>query len=673
MEKIKNIKSWLHQNNFSDRTKLNLLKKNNIKKYSFTREDLVEIAVSIKSDANKEKVIQKAKLIGLNKRHVCQIAKTFNSDNKKRKFISKMKEKGYTPSLLVNVIESFEKDKNKLEYIENGKKGGEYKSQRKRIIKSLKYEKSRFDILQKAKELNLTSDDMVSIISNFTYDSNKMAFLEQSKINELNFKRADIVKIIESIKSDQQKEKILNTKKIKQLGLRKSNISFILSTLKNDNLKRKYLANNDFKLAFMDQVKVVSSYNNDQLKLKVLDNINKETYPENDVSKLAANIKILSSLKDITKVEEYLNGVRDIPEVSRLVEKNKELLMMGIFKDREHLKKDELNKIRNICNVTQENKPPRLPKEMTIGVELEAVGKSPKGNRNGLLLRKMRNLMGGYLAKRDTSLVGYNGGEGVEVISPVMKNEDLETIPIITKLMKQNELTTNGTCGGHIHIGADYLDSLESWKNFFEIYKNCESIFYKISNSAGEKTRRGLEAYAKPFSKNFDIGKSVNLLNEDSLDSFVSKIKDSENQDRYYGLNLTNLNTLSKNTIEFRVFNGTLNDKTIYENIRLCTRLVEVARHLGDIEIAIKNKLPLSNGQKKLLEARNKLNSGYKNEEMLTENFLKMMFPNEEERKIYKERYRRAPESQVINNIEKETQKMPFRNISNKNKDDYLR
>lgn len=496
-----------------------------------------------------------------------------------------------------------------------------------------------------------------------------MKYLTEQKIKELGFGRADLMKIIASLTKDFNKQAMLNPKKVEMMGLKKANISLIISTLQDDYLKEKYIRKDSFKLPSVEKLKIICSYSKDDKKLEMLKKINNGKIDDNPEFRLVANLKILSSLKDKEKVLNYIINGQKIPEASGIIGNHKDFLLMGIFNDKEKIEASQLLKLKEIAGIRQRKKAPSIPEGMTVGIELEAIGKDERGTHKGVLLRRMRNLIGGYSAKRDTSLKGPGGGEGVEVISPVMSKEDLETIPVITELMKRNGLTTNDTCGGHIHIGADYLDSVEAWKNFFEITNHCEGVLYKVSNPIGSKPREGIEIYAKPYSKNVNAKKAVNLLTEEDLDQFINEFKSVEKNeegfDRRYGINLTNINNLSKNTIEFRLYNGTLEHEEIFDNMKLCTRLVEVAKQLGDIEIAIKNKKPLTYEQKELLNARNTLAKSGEDENQKANNFLSMMFPDELEKSVFTRRYYNAPDSAFLNSMSKKDDKIqiPFRRI----------
>ena len=668
MKNKTNIYNLIEELN-SDYIKMGIIKSKKIGNMTLGRYEIVEIAKSLEKDYNRKRVINMADNLGLNRNDICEIASSFIYDNSKKEFLEKMSREGYTSGELVKIVQSFKYDKNKLEFINDNEKRKKYRLQLRKIIKSLKYENSRKNVIEHSNEIGLSKSDIASVISEFKYDSNKLIYLSPKKLQELELERSDILQIITSLKKDTNKQKMLEKQYVERIKYKKANISLIISTLKDDLVKQRYLKKNIFKLPSLEQLKIICSYNSDEMKLKYLKDINNGKIDDNSSFRLVANIKILSSLKDYSKVLDYLQNGTKIPGASGILGHRKDFLMIGMFNNKEQLSKEKLNSIKQLAGIRQRKNPPDIPDGMTAGIELEAVGENRRGTENGVLIRRMRNLIGGYTAKRDTSLKGYNGGEGVEVVSPVMSSkDDLETIPIITEMMKKNGLTTNDTCGGHIHIGADYLDSVEAWKNFFELTKNCESVLYKISNPEGSKPRDEIEIYAKAYSKDVDERKTVNLLNESDLDNFIEEFKSIEKKedgyDRRYGINLTNINNLSKNTIEFRLFNGTLDYKEIFNNIKLCTRLVEVSKQLGDIEIAMKNNKELTSQQKKLLNIRKRLARSGNSEKILAENFLELMFPNDLEKAVYTRRYYNVPDSEFLQSVERDNKKnIGFRKI----------
>ena len=194
--------------------------------------------------------------------------------------------------------------------------------------------------------------------------------------------------------------------------------------------------------------------------------------------------------------------------------------------------------------------------------------------------------------------------------------------------------TVSERCGGHIHIGANYLTMEESWKNLTEIWGNAEEILYVISNKAGEIPRNGIVKYAKPISCDFENilnSGTVDLQNEDDLKNIVK----SAQVDRYYGINFYNVGE-NKNTIEFRLANGTIDAGTWIENINLFGGIVRAAEDLAIIQS--KPEEQRTEKDQKMLEYFEQLKNSEISQQEKLEALLAIVIP-ENDRDIYRKRY----------------------------------
>ena len=234
-----------------------------------------------------------------------------------------------------------------------------------------------------------------------------------------------------------------------------------------------------------------------------------------------------------------------------------------------------------------------LPSNMSIGIELESEGK------NSYVILQMQELFDKWNVKDDISL-----NKGIEVVSPIIYgNESTRDIYQVCERLKLAGQVSNKNCGGHIHIGANYLTSAQSYRNLIDLWTNTEKIMYLISNCAGELPRNGVNLYASPISKVIKealAGENVDLETENDLDVFVKKLiqiqiegKKSSNilvRKSYCGINFLNINNNSKKTIEFRIANGTIEPGTIIKNINLFGGLVRVSEELYKIQMLNENE-----------------------------------------------------------------------------------
>lgn len=150
-----------------------------------------------------------------------------------------------------------------------------------------------------------------------------------------------------------------------------------------------------------------------------------------------------------------------------------------------------------------------LDKNITFGLEIESLGKESDkilevGKANETKMDPTKDIECGTLLSRenedgkkswtsmpDASLVM---GQGLEMVSPIFTDNihDIEDIYMVCNMLQENGQEIGDCCGGHIHIGSDYLTSKEAYANFYEIFGNTERLLYIMSNEKGKEPRRGV-------------------------------------------------------------------------------------------------------------------------------------------------------------------------------------
>lgn len=279
--------------------------------------------------------------------------------------------------------------------------------------------------------------------------------------------------------------------------------------------------------------------------------------------------------------------------------------------------------LQNLCMGTKEMI--SLPEGMTIGVEIEAEGREIRGN-----------LFDGWKAKADGSL-----SNGTEVVSPILKSQknDTDNIYIICTILKETGLESSESCGGHIHIGADHLTSKEAYINLIELWGNLEKILYIISNAKGEIIRKeGASTYAIPLSRKMEEALqtgTINLESENDLEMFIQQMK-SVQDNRYSGLNFLNIGT-EKNTIEFRLSNGTIDPYTWIQNINLFGGIVHTAEKIAQLQKIPEGKR--TQEQQLQIELFDKINSPEIPEEEKLESILSLSV-DPDKKQIYEKNMR---------------------------------
>lgn len=194
--------------------------------------------------------------------------------------------------------------------------------------------------------------------------------------------------------------------------------------------------------------------------------------------------------------------------------------------------------------------------DLTFGVEFETTLPATTdvcvgSYRDGM---QARHLPEGWLAKSDCSINASAGRIGCEFVSPVLKGEaGLAQVLQVLETLKALGAQVNASCGMHVHVG--WAGSDEQLDKLVSLVACNETAIYA---STGTTTRerghycRGLRCHSN-----------------------AANAKRNSQYDRYHMLNLSNLHSGRKRTVEFRAFGGTLNATKAVGYITLCLALVE--------------------------------------------------------------------------------------------------
>ena len=463
-------------------------------------------------------------------------------------------------------------------------------------VEFLKFPTDQEEVL---KNLKIETDDQRLRLINILHDERLATVLIEGIEN---IKRK--ITAIESIKDETYKKRAILTldEKYRLNCLSKIKSPFIqdaiIRSIRDENEKIEYIHNSNNEELIC---KVILTLESDEQRLKQLreSNLTNET----NISTIIATLNDDEiKLKQLEKTEDIFNAT---------------IIQMSLS-NREKVK--EIFK-----RPSQKYSKIGLDENMTIGMEIESEGamSRPIIRIKKLLKRREGEEEIGWETKSDASLK-----RGVEVVSPILTDneEDIEDLYIICSMLQRCGNETNERCGGHIHIGANYLKSKEAFINLFEIWGNAEEVICKMSNAKNIVPRFSLQEYARPISprinKAIEKG-SINLENEEDLDSFIEKVQKAQGS-RYCGLNLWNINN-GKDTIEFRISNGTIDPDTWIENARLYGRIVEIAEKLAEIE---KNPIK-SNEEKRLLSLKEYLKKDISENDKM-EVLLNLLFSKEE-------------------------------------------
>lgn len=597
---------------------------------SMSEENIIRAVSLIQGDLNKQSVIGKLS----NDEIKIKLLETFDDEFYKAEVISSLHNDEIKFEQLEKLNEEFNKaivivsldgDAKKIEQLE---KLGD-KASRAFVISSIKDDIVILEHLETLKN----EEDRANVIASLHDDVKKLEQLETLK-NEEN--RANVIASLEN-----DEFKVEQLRKINDEALKKM-VIFSLSDTESKIEQLELLSDEFYKadiislLYVTEEVKIeqLEKLNNECAKAIVIGSFYDESKKIEQLERLSddtAKTMVICTLQyssNMIEQAEKLNNdylkviIRGVAQSNGFYSPTDKLVM-----SRDNLREHFLNENRTYTQIG-------LDKRITIGMEIESEGFLSKiiGDLHKIATTQKGLEIREWDAKDDGSL-----DNGIEVVSPILTDnkEDVEDIYTICSMMQKLGQQTSQRCGGHVHIGADYLTSKEAYVNLFEIWGNAEKIIYKMSNEKGTIPRMGMQKYASPLSPKLNEAierETINIEGEEDLDRFISDVQTIQGENRYSGLNLLNINN-GKNTIEFRVPNGTINPDTWIENARLFGRIVQISQRLAEIE-----KQPeKSQENEKLLELQERLKEEMPEQEKM-EILLELLF-TEEEREVYRERY----------------------------------
>lgn len=209
-------------------------------------------------------------------------------------------------------------------------------------------------------------------------------------------------------------------------------------------------------------------------------------------------------------------------------------------------------------------------KDFTFGIEIECyvpsnVGIIPGQYHRGNAIPGFPN---GWTAQSDGSLGGMHRGLcAVEIVSPILKGEEgiKQVLEVVTKLNAMGA-KVNRRCGFHVHVGFCNNDRMFTSSDLRRVVFYVANMEKAIFASTGTKARE-MGSYCrsiKPWENSLNYNASLRELGSAAMD-------------RYHVLNVSNLVSGGKPTVEFRAFAGTLNRDKILTHISMCLGLIERA------------------------------------------------------------------------------------------------
>lgn len=173
-----------------------------------------------------------------------------------------------------------------------------------------------------------------------------------------------------------------------------------------------------------------------------------------------------------------------------------------------------------------------------------------------------------WKAMSDSS-IHIEGGQTVEIVTPILRYEDIEDLQEIVRQLRHKGAVANSSCGIHIHIGAE-KHTAKTLSNLVNIMTSKQDLIYKaldINSSRQSNYCRKLETELSRKIKEIKP-KTLDKMADIWYDGYYGSRNAHYNPSRYHGLNLHSVFT--KGTVEFRLFNGTTHAGKIKAYIQFC-------------------------------------------------------------------------------------------------------
>ena len=178
---------------------------------------------------------------------------------------------------------------------------------------------------------------------------------------------------------------------------------------------------------------------------------------------------------------------------------------------------------------------------------------------------------------RDASIDAYSDEEQCELVTPILVYDDLVTLVAVVERIKAAGGNVNHSCGLHIHVDAREFTP-QAVVNLVTLIGSREQLLYKALGIPKDRMR-----YCKRI--NDDLVESIRSRKPESMEELrkdwyqespYEVMAGKYHSTRYHGLNLHAMFT--KGTVEFRLFNSTLEAKEIKAYVQFTLALCKQAQ-----------------------------------------------------------------------------------------------
>ncbi len=157
----------------------------------------------------------------------------------------------------------------------------------------------------------------------------------------------------------------------------------------------------------------------------------------------------------------------------------------------------------------------------------------------------------------------------VELVSPICKYGDIETVQKLIRALREAGAFANKTCAIHLHIGKERF-SARTLRNLVNIIASKEDLIYQALNVYGDREQRYCRRVNGHFlaELNRQKPKGLEQLADIWYGGYNGRRSAKYHSSRYHGLNLHSV--FHGPTVEFRFFNGTTHAGKAKAYIQFC-------------------------------------------------------------------------------------------------------
>jgi hypothetical protein len=215
-----------------------------------------------------------------------------------------------------------------------------------------------------------------------------------------------------------------------------------------------------------------------------------------------------------------------------------------------------------------------------FGIEIEVEAKDDL-RESAQYAHQLEALDLAYL-KHDGSL-----NNGFEIVTHPMshdffKNEASDFFAVMEGLRSQSGIRVKSwdtsTCGLHIHISRTGFSGGAHMHRFLNLVYSNPDFYSTLAGRSSDQWAKFTDIYQREYKRDANGERIFNLDNGYEITSkrtFMHKLQPDRNSDRYSAVNTNN-----RETLEMRIFRGTVNGETIKAQLDLAHASVEYTRTL---------------------------------------------------------------------------------------------